>query len=127
MKVCVRKSKRVMETWPEPYCDELFAKLIARGDRAFVVTDDLEDDKALETIRTCDYFVGTPGKHLDMAKAYGVKTVALLGPTLKGDGVKSPIICAGCKDKLENPMDCFFSDEICLLEISPNDVLEVLC
>jgi len=127
MKVCLHKSKRVMESWPEPYCDELFAKLIDRGDRAFVVTDDLDDAKAEGTIAACDYFVGTPGKYLDMAKAHGVKTVALLGPTLKGEGVRSPIICAGCKDKLDNPVDCYFGDEVCMWEIPPNDVLEAIC
>ena len=127
MKVCVHKGCRVMETWPPAYCDELFAKLIDKGHRPFVVTDDLDDEKARETIAMCDYFVGTPTKYLDMAKELKVKTVALLGPTLKGEGVKAPIVCAGCLDKIDpKPVDCFFSDEICFLEISPNDVLEAL-
>ncbi len=128
MRVVVHRGSKVMETWPLSYCDELFAKLIDRGHRAFVVTDDLDDDKARETIASCDYFVGPPTKYTQMAKDAGVKTIDLLGPTLKGDGVKSPIICAGCLDKIDpKPVDCFFTDEICFFEISPNDVLEVLC
>ena len=117
-----------MEAWPTPYCEELFEKLIAKGHRAFVVTDDLDDEKARSTIEGCDYFVGTPGKYLDMAKELSVKTVALLGATLKGEGIKSPIVCAGCLDKIDpKPLDCFFSDEICAWEITPNDVMGVLC
>lgn len=128
MKVCIHQSQKVMETWPVAYCDELIDKLLKRGDRAFLVTDDLPDDKARETIAMCDYFVGPPTKYTQMAKDAGVKTVDLLGPMLKGDGIKSPIICAGCLDKIDpKPVDCFFADEICFYEISPNDVLEALC
>lgn len=124
MKVCVHQSKKVMQAWPEEYCAELFDKLIKRGDRAFLVTDDLEISKVRETIAQCDYFVGTPGEYLDIAKGMGVKTVALLGATLKGEGLKSPIVCAGCLDKIDpKPIDCFFQDEICLYEVTPNDVL----
>ena len=128
LKVVVHTGTKVMEAWPTPYCEELFEKLIAKGHRAFVVTDDLEDEKARSTIEGCDYFVGTPGKYLDMAKELQVKTVALLGPTLKGEGVKSPIVCAGCLDKIDpKPIDCFFGDELCAYEITANDVMEVLC
>ena len=128
MKVCLHKSQKVMQTWPEQYWEELTTKLNNRGDSAFIVTDDLEDETAKQTIAQCDYFVGTPGKYLDVAKECEVKCVALLGATLQGEGVKSPIVCAGCLDKLDpKPVDCFFSDEICYLEITPNDVMEVLC
>ena len=128
MNVCLHQGTKVMESWPTPYCEELFAKLIDRGHRAFVVTDDLTDDKARETIAMCDYFVGVPTKYLQMSKELKVKTVALLGPTLKGEGVRAPIVCAGCLDKIDpKPIDCFFEDEICLYEVTANDVLEALC
>ena len=128
MKVCVHASTKVMESWPTPYCDELFRKLIDRGHRVFVVTDDLDDEKVRSVISDCDVYVGTPGKLLDTAKELGVKTVALLGPTLKGEGIKSPIVCAGCLDKIDpKPLDCFFSDEMCMYEITANDVLGVIC
>ena len=117
-----------MQTWPKEYCEELFAKLIDRGDRVFVVTDDLPDEQVRETIGSCTHFVGTPSKYMDMAKSLGVKCVALLGPTLRGEGIKSPIVCAGCLDKLDpKPQDCFFEDEICLFEITANDVVEAIC
>ena len=117
-----------MQTWPKEYCEELFAKLIDLGDRVFVVTDDLTDEKAHETIAACTHFVGTPGKYMDMAKSLRVKCVALLGPTLQGEGIKSPIVCAGCLDKIDpKPQDCFFEDELCAWEISPNDVVEAIC
>ena len=127
MKVSIHQGSKVMETWPVSYGEELSAKLLDKGHQVFVVTDNQTDDIVRETLELCDYFVGVPGKYLDMAKELKVKTVALLGPTLKGDGIKSPIVCAGCLDKIEpKPIDCFFTDEICFLEISPNDVLEAL-
>jgi len=51
----------------------------------------------------------------------------LLGATLKGEGVPAPIACRGCIDHDGGRLDCFFEDDICMEEITANDVLEALC
>lgn len=110
MKVYFNRSEKVMEKWPDDYWAELERKLIARGHT--VHADPSEADVS----------VGPPGYEFVGRK------VVFLGPTLEGEGIKSPIICAGCLDKIKpTPVDCYFRDEICFLEITPNDVLEALC
>lgn len=121
MIVALYVSKQVFRKWPDEYVKELVGKLIARGDRVFIVEDDAPEND--EVITNCDLFVGVPGEYAELAKAKGKRVVLLLGPTLQGDGVKSTIICAGCLDKLGMLPDCFFKDEICMYEITPNDVL----
>jgi ADP-heptose:LPS heptosyltransferase len=121
MIVALYVSKRVFRAWPDEYVKELVGKLIARGDRVFIVEDDAPENE--DVITNCDLFVGVPGEYAELAKAKGKRVIHLLGPTLRGEGVVSPIICAGCLDKMEGKQDCFFGDEICMYEITPNDVL----
>lgn len=125
MKIALYVSNRIFRKWPEDYIREFVNKAIARGHRVFQVADGDPDNERI--IAECDAFVGAPGKYADIAKSYRKKVIHLLGPTLKGEGVVSPIICAGCLDKLGEQSDCFFHDEICMMEITPNDVLEEIC
>ena len=113
MRVYFNKSNKVMEKWPDEYWEELGRKLSAQG-------HDVASD-----ITESDAYVGPPDETYNTYKG---KRVALLGSMLTGEGVKAPIVCAGCREKIDPvPVDCFFSDEICMSEITPNDVLGVLC
>ena len=112
MKVYFNRSEKIMEKWPDPYWYELKNKLCEKG---HCVTDEVSE---------ADAYVGPVDS---IYKSFHGRRIGLLGPTLEGEGVKSPIICAGCKEKLENQVDCIFQDELCMLEITPNDVMRALC
>ena len=127
MRVALYVSNRVFRKWPQDYVQELVSKLVKRGDRVFMVSDDSTPEENKKIIEESDWFVGPPGEWYEYAVDKGVRRIGLLGPTLKGEGVVSPILCRGCLDKLENAADCFFGDEICLMECTPNDVLGAMC
>ena len=127
MKVALLINKKVMQCWPESYWGELTDKLLKRNHRVFMVSDEYPIENNHKVIDECDVCVGTAGEYVDYASLKGKRIVRILGPTLEGEGVKSPIICAGCMDKLENRVDCLWEDELCFYEVTPNDVLEVLC
>ena len=67
-----------------------------------------------------------PLKYFDMAASEGKRTISLQGSDFKGEGVKSTMQCAGCRQNMENVIDCLWEDEICMYEITPNDVLSVV-
>ena len=128
MKVFAYKSERVMEKWPDAYWEEFSRKLVERGHEGFIATGDVPIEEVHRVLDDSDAYIGPVGEFYEYAGKKGVKRVALLGPSLVGEGVKSPIVCVGCLDKINpKPVDCFFQDEICLLEITPNDVLGALC
>ena len=143
MRVAVHVTERVFHAWPSSYWAEFLRKATAAGHDVYVFSDDdcisfetqnpkvynligLSDAEERQGMKDCDVFVGPKLRYYDMAVELGVRTVGLLGATLEGDGVKSPHPCAGCLDKLENQVDCFFGDEVCLLEVTPNMVLAAL-
>lgn len=143
MKIAIHLTERVMFQWPLTYWVELVRKLTDLGHDVYALSDEpnvtnqsdnpkfharlhLSDEESRKVISECDVFIGVPLKYHDMAKDLGVRTIALLGATFKGDGVKTTMICGGCLDKLENKVDCNFEDEICYSEITPNDVIAAL-
>lgn len=143
MRIAVHLTERVMFSWPMAYWIELVKKLTDAGHDLYAISDEynvgnnstnpkfhdrlhLSDDESRKVIADCDVFIGPPLKYYDMAKELGVRTVAILGATLKGDGVKTSNICGGCLDKLENKNDCNFDDEICYWEVTPNDIIAAL-
>lgn len=125
MKIALHVSERMFQKWPQEYCDELTAKLLDKGHRVFRVSEEYPQEANQRVIDGCDLLIGTPSEWTEYAKGKGIRTLLLLGPTLQDEGVRSPIVCAGCLDKME-VMDCFFNDENCMLEITPNDVLEAI-
>jgi ADP-heptose:LPS heptosyltransferase len=126
MKIALHVTERIFQKWPNEYCAELTQKLLDRGHRVFYVKEDFAQDANRKVIEEADLFIGAPSEWTEYAEGAGVKTLKLLGPTLKGDGVKSPTICHGCIDRMDNRTDCFFEDEICMWEITPNDILEAI-
>ena len=144
MKVAIHLTEKVTYRWPIDYWIELIRKLTTKGHEVYAVSDEpyvriddtnpllfdrlhLADDLSKIVIAKCDAFVGPPLKYYQMAKELGVKTVALLGSSFNGDGVKTSAQCGGCRENMKNVNDCVFEDELCYFEITPNDVLEVLC
>ena len=143
MRIAVHLTERVMFCWPATYWTELIKKLTDAGHDLYALSDEtnvsnasqnprlhdrlhLSDEESRKVIAECDVFIGPPLKYHDMAKELGVKTIALLGATLKGDGVRTTTVCGGCLDKLDNKVDCNWGDEICYYEILPNDVIAAL-
>jgi hypothetical protein len=143
MKIAVHLTERVCYEWPLAYWVELVRKLTDAGHDLYALSDEpnvtnesknpkfhdrlhLSDDESRKVIADCELFIGPPLKYYDMAKDIGVRTIALLGATLKGDGVQTTAICGGCLDKLENKNDCIFEDELCYWELSPNDVISAI-
>ena len=126
MKVAIHVTEKMFQKWPDEYCAELTQKLLDKGHRVFYVKDDIPEDANRKVIEEADLFIGAPSGYTFYAKQEGVRVIELLGPTLKGEGVKSPTVCHGCIDRTDNRNDCFFGDEICMWEITPNDILEVL-
>lgn len=143
MKIALHFTERVCFMWPMSYWIELVQKLTDAGHNLYALSDEpnvgnnsknpklhdrlhLSDEESRKVIAECDLFIGPPLKYYDMAKELGVRTIALLGATFKGDGVRTTNICGGCLDKLEGRNDCNFGDELCMWELLPNDVIAAL-
>jgi ADP-heptose:LPS heptosyltransferase len=144
MKVCIHLTEKVTYVWPIEYWVELIHKLTKDGHEVYAVSDEynvkiedknpllfdrlnLSDELSKQVIAKCDVFVGAPLKYYYMAREVGVKTVGLLGATLKGEGVESTTQCAGCREHIEHVNDCIWEDTLCMHEITPNMVLEAVC
>jgi ADP-heptose:LPS heptosyltransferase len=145
MKVAIHLTEKVTYRWPIEYWVEVIHKLTKAGHEVYAVSDEynvviedknpllfdrlnLSDELSKQVIAKCDVFIGVPLKYYHMAKELGVRTVGLLGSTWKGDGIKSPTQCAPCREHIENVNDCIWdADYLCMHEITPNDVMEVLC
>jgi len=143
MRIAIHVTQRVFHAWPASYWSEFIRKATGAGHSIYVFSDDalvsfdvkhpevynligLSSKEERDGMESCEAFVGPKLRYYHLAKELGLKVVGLLGATLDGEGVKSPHPCAGCLDKLENKTDCFWSDEVCLLEVTPNDVLAAL-
>lgn len=143
MKIAAHLTEKVMFRWPVGYWVELIHKLTKAGHDIYCFSDEytvdikdnnprlhnrlhLSDEDSEKEIAKCDVFIGPPLKYYDMAKRNGLELVGLLAATLNGEGVKSTTQCAGCLDNLQGMIDCLWKDEICLLEITPNDVMNHL-
>ncbi|HSG28025.1 MAG TPA: hypothetical protein VLA34_06055 [Candidatus Krumholzibacterium sp.] len=128
MKVIFYQSEKVFEKWPDEYWKELEDKLKERGHGVQVVDDEMPEEFVWDSIRGADAYVGPVGELYELAGQHGKKRVAFLGATFKGEGVRTKLTCGACLDKIvPTPNDCFFEDELCMREIPPNDILEVLC
>lgn len=125
MKATLYLTRRVKYEWPQMYVDELVLKLDKKGYSTSIISDDTPEDVASKEITESELFIGVPNK-FDSYACKG-KRIKLLGATIKGEGAKSTVQCAGCVDKLDNMVDCLWQDELCMLEITPNDILEVAC
>ena len=143
MKIAAHVTEKLMFAWPLDYWIEFFRKATDKGHEVYIVGDDdyveiqdknpllfdrlrIGDDLSKKTIAKCDVFVGPPLKYYEMAKDTGVRAIGLLGASLKGEGVASTTPCAGCLEGLQDVNDCYWGDCLCMWEIPPNDVLEVL-
>ena len=144
MKICIHLTERVTYKWPIEYWIELIGRLTHLGHEIYAVSDEdnvriddknpllfdrlhLGDELSKTVIAKCDVFVGPPLKYYDMAKELGIRTVAFLGSTFKGEGVKTTAQCGGCRENIKNVNDCIFEDELCYWEITPYDVMEEVC
>lgn len=140
MKIALQLTDRLKYRWPPEYCAEFIRKAVKRGHEVHVVADEqnvgLEmtgtgihnrlKESAGDVVQECDVFVGPPLDLAAVAKRGGVRTVCLLGASLEGEGVVSTTFCCGCVQKMEPMIDCLWNDEICMNEITPNDVLEAI-
>jgi len=140
-RIALQLTDRLKYRWPADYCAEFIHKASKRGHEIFVITDepnvrldmkgdgiyDRTKDKPEDVIESCDIFVGPPLRLADVAKRKGLKLVCLLGASLNGVGVQSSTFCAGCEEKMDPRIDCLWQDEICMDEITANDVLEAIC
>ena len=126
MKVTVYLTHRVGYSWPQAYINELGRKLNERGYHVSVISDDTPDEIARREINDSNFFVGVPNR-FDAYNPPGTKRVVLYGAKKGSDGVTSSVQCAGCFDNCENVVDCLFQDELCMKEITPNDILEFMC
>lgn len=141
MRIALQLTDRLKYRWPPHYCAEFIRKAVKKGHEVFVVADepnvrldmtgdgihDRLKEKAEDVLETCDVFVGPPLRLADVAKRKRLKRVLLLGASLNGEGVTSTTFCAGCVEKMESRIDCLWGDEICMSEITANDVMEALC
>lgn len=125
MKAVIYVTKRVMYKWPQMYIDELVAKLQRRDYDVSVISDDTIRKIAKREIESADLFIGVPNKFDELCDK--AKRIRLLGATTEGEGVVSSVQCAGCVENQGNPIDCMWSDELCMYEITPNDILEDAC
>ena len=137
MRIALQLTDRLKYRWPAVYCAEFIRKAVKKGHEVFVVADepnigfdmkgegihDRLSEKPEDVLESCDVFVGPPLELSAAAKRKKLKTVLLLGASLQGDGVQSTTFCAGCEQKMEPMIDCRWGDEICMEEITPNDVL----
>jgi len=114
-----------MYKWPQPYVSELVRKLDLLGYEVSIISDDTIKKIAKREIGQADLFVGVPNKFDELPTE--AKRIRLLGATTEGEGVKSTVQCVGCVENLGNPIDCLWADELCMHEITPNDILEVMC
>ncbi len=143
-KIAVHLTERVMFEWPAEYWVELLHMLTKSGHEVYAFSDEtnvqinddnpllfdrcrMPDDIAEREVAKCDLFIGTPLKYYEMARRNSVKTLCILGATKKGEGIVSPIQCAGCKDTMPELNDCYWNDENCYWEITPIDVMEEAC
>jgi ADP-heptose:LPS heptosyltransferase len=141
MRIALQLTDRIKYRWPAEYCAEFIRKAAAKGYDVFVVADepnirldmkgehifDRTNEKAEGVLESCDVFVGPPLRMASIAKRRGLKQVQLLGASLEGTGVRSTTFCAGCVQKMEPMLDCLWQDELCMSEITANDVLEAIC
>lgn len=139
-RIAFQLTDRLKYRWPPEYCSEFIRKASRKGHEVYVVADepnikldmtgegifDRLGEKAEDVFETCDVFVGPPLRLADIAKRRGLKQVRLLGASVEGEGVRSTTFCSGCVQRMSPMMDCLWSDEICMSEITPNDVLEAI-
>jgi ADP-heptose:LPS heptosyltransferase len=140
MRIALQLTDRIKYRWPAEYCAEFIRKAVKKGHEVHVMADepnikldmkgegiyDKLKERPEDVLETCDVFVGPPLRLASIAKRRGLKTVMLLGASLDGVGVVSTTFCAGCVQKMDPMLDCLWQDELCMREISPNDVLEAV-
>jgi len=139
-RIALQLTDRLKYRWPAEYCAEFIRKAVKQGHEVYVLADepnikldmkgegihDKLKERPEDVLETCDVFVGPPLRLADIAKRRGLKQVRLLGASLEGEGVRSTTFCAGCVQKMDPMLDCLWQDELCMREISPNDVLEAV-
>lgn len=140
MKIALQLTDRIKYRWPPEYCAEFIRKAVKKGHEVHVVADEPNvrldmtgegihnrlGEIADDVVRDCDVFVGPPLHLADVSKKLGLRQVRLLGASLEGEGVRSTTFCCGCVEKMKPMIDCLWSDELCMNEITPNDVLEAI-
>ena len=94
MKIAIYPTEKIFHKWPESYWGELTDKLLKKGHRVFILSDDNPKDKNESVISECDVYIGTPGEYYGLAAERKKRVIGILGPTKQGEGVVSPIACA---------------------------------
>lgn len=125
MKIVLYLTNRIKYKWPDEYVSELLTKLEKRGHFTAVISDDTEGDVVKGELDRCDFFIGVNSPFDGIP--FDGKRVYIRAASLEGEGPQSPIPCAGCIEKLPDRFDCNFKDELCMKEVTPNDILEYLC
>ena len=124
MNLVLYLTNRIKYKWPKEYSEEFIEKLKTRGHNISIISDDTEEQKAKSVIYECDYFIGVKGP-FDEFPSCG-KRVFIRAASSQGEGPLSTMQCAGCEEKLPGRVDCLWEDELCMKEVTPNDVLEYL-
>jgi len=140
MKVAIHVSERVKHAWPIEYWSDFIRKMTKEGHEIHAFSNepnvkiapgnplvfdhtDLHDKDEVLAIAECDVFVGPVLEYYRIAEKEGVRLIGILGPTLKGEGVKATLPCAGCMENIHDMVDCRWGDEICQWHVSPNDII----
>ena len=143
MKIAIHITERVKHAWPIEYWTEFILKMTKAGHEIHAFSNepnvkltpgnplvfdhtDLRDLNERLEIAKCDVYVGPVLEYYRMAKKAGLRLVAILGPTLKGEGVAATIPCAGCIENIHDMIDCRWGDEICQWHVSPNDIIAAI-
>lgn len=125
MKIVLYLTNRIKYKWPKEYVDELLSKLEGAGHYTSVISDDTGRDVVERELSVSDYFVGVKSPFDDVLSP--AKRIHIRAASFAGDGPVSPIPCAGCVENLPDEPDCHFSDEMCMKEVTPNDILGHMC
>lgn len=126
MKIAIYPTEKIFSKWPDSYWGELTDKLLKKGHRVFIINDENPKDKNDEILSDCDLYIGAPGEYYDLARDKCIRVIGLLGATRNGEGVISTAPCAGCIDVMPDVVDCIWHDDLCMMMITPNDIIGVL-
>lgn len=125
MNIVLYLTDRIKFKWSKEYTDELLSKLEKRGHFTKVISDDTDREIVEHELSVCDYFIGVKSPFDDIQT--DAKRIYIRGASKEGEGPISPIPCAGCVENLPDRVDCLFADELCMKEITANDILEHMC
>ena len=124
MNIVLYLTNKIKYKWPKEYVDEFVGKLTKKGHDTKVISDDTETALVSNVLGNCDVFIGVKNQ-FDSLPLSG-RRITIRAASEEGEGPLSTMQCAGCVEKLPERIDCLWADELCMKEVTPNDVLRHL-